>query len=72
MYNNFCVIQYINFEAFFIVIKGLEEKMMKKFRVSPDGRFIVFLGKNGGMHLLSAKVRLKIPGTCIFPLSSAS
>lgn len=54
------------------MIKGLEEKMMKKFRVSPDGRFIVFLGKNGGMHLLSAKVRLKIPGTCIFPLSSAS
>lgn len=72
MYNNFSVIQYINFEAFFIVIKGLEEKMMKKFRVSPDGRFIVFLGKNGGMHLLSAKVRLKIPGTCIFPLSLAS
>lgn len=72
MYINFSVIQYINFEAFFIVIKGLEEKMMKKFRVSPDGRFIVFLGKNGGMHLLSAKVRLKIPGTCIFPLSLAS
>lgn len=72
MYINFSVIQYINFEAFFIVIKGLEEKMMKKFRVSPDGRFIVFLGKNGGMHLLSAKVRLKILGTCIFPLSSAS
>lgn len=72
MYYNFSVIQYINFEAFFIVIKGLEEKMMKKFRVSPDGRFIVFLGKNGGMHLLSAKVRLKIPGTCIFPLSLAS
>lgn len=64
MYISFSVIQYINFEAFFIVIKGLEEKMMKKFRVSPDGRFIVFLGKNGGMHLLSAKVRLKIPGTC--------
>lgn len=36
-------------------IKGLEEKMMKKFKVSPDGRFIVFLGKNGEMHLLSAK-----------------
>lgn len=72
MYISFSVIQYINFEAFFIVIKGLEEKMMKKFRVSPDGRFIVFLGKHGGMHLLSAKVRLKIHVQCIFLFSSAS
>ncbi|XP_062621105.1 U3 small nucleolar RNA-associated protein 18 homolog [Saccostrea cucullata] len=36
-------------------VKGLEEKMMKKFKVSPDGKFLVFLGKTGGMHLLSAK-----------------
>ncbi|XP_056010780.1 U3 small nucleolar RNA-associated protein 18 homolog [Ostrea edulis] len=52
-------IQYYDMMAGKIVnvpkIKGLEEKMMKKFKVSPDGRFLVFLGKTGGMHLLSAK-----------------
>lgn len=72
MYNNFCVIKYINFEVFFIVIKGLEEKMMKKFRVLLDGRFIVFFGKNGGMYFFFVKVRLKISGICIFFLSLVS
>ena len=38
-----------------VMLIGLEEKMMKKFKVSPDGRFIVFIGKAGGLHLLSAK-----------------
>nr|XP_022326362.1 U3 small nucleolar RNA-associated protein 18 homolog [Crassostrea virginica] len=55
-YRNF---QYYDMIAGKIVnvprIKGLEEKMMKKFKVSPDGRFIVFIGKAGGLHLLSAK-----------------
>ncbi|XP_064609745.1 U3 small nucleolar RNA-associated protein 18 homolog [Liolophura sinensis] len=36
-------------------IKGLEENAMKKFIVSPDGRYLVFLGKYGHLHLLSAK-----------------
>lgn len=36
-------------------IKGLEETNMKKFVVSPDGRFLAFLGHYGRIHLLSAK-----------------
>ncbi|KAL8573466.1 hypothetical protein ACOMHN_032480 [Nucella lapillus] len=35
-------------------IKGLEEKM-GRLRVTPDGKFIVVLGQNGNIHLLSAK-----------------
>ncbi|XP_059178027.1 U3 small nucleolar RNA-associated protein 18 homolog [Physella acuta] len=34
-------------------IKGLEVKGMSKFVVSPDGRFIAFLGKFGYIHLFS-------------------
>lgn len=29
---------------------------MKRFIVSPDGKFLVFLGSYGSMHLLSSKV----------------
>ncbi|CAC5403556.1 UTP18 [Mytilus coruscus] len=36
-------------------IKGLGEVNMKRFVVSPDGRFIAFLGSYGNIHLLSAK-----------------
>lgn len=36
-------------------IKGLEEINMKRFIVSPDGRFLAFLGSYGNIHLLSAK-----------------
>ncbi|XP_052076872.1 U3 small nucleolar RNA-associated protein 18 homolog isoform X3 [Mytilus californianus] len=36
-------------------IKGLEEVNMKRFVVSPDGRFLAFLGSYGNIHLLSAK-----------------
>ncbi|KAL5012309.1 hypothetical protein ScPMuIL_010860 [Solemya velum] len=36
-------------------IKGLEENCMKKFNVSPDGRYLIFLGSHGNMHLLTAK-----------------
>ena len=35
---------------------GLENDGMGHFEISPDGRFIVFLGKYGNMHLISAKV----------------
>ncbi|KAL3880630.1 hypothetical protein ACJMK2_032854 [Sinanodonta woodiana] len=49
-------------------IKGLEENHMKYFEVSPDGRFLAFLGKYGAIHLLSAKSKewiqtLKMNGT---------
>ncbi|XP_069129328.1 U3 small nucleolar RNA-associated protein 18 homolog [Argopecten irradians] len=37
-------------------IKGLGETRMKNFMMSPDGRFLVFLGSHGHMHLISAKV----------------
>ena len=43
-----------------IYLSGLEENNMKKFEVSPDGRFLVFLGKYGAMHILSAKVSIVI------------
>ncbi|XP_063414833.1 U3 small nucleolar RNA-associated protein 18 homolog [Mytilus trossulus] len=36
-------------------VKGLGEVNMKRFVVSPDGRFIAFLGLYGSIHLLSAK-----------------
>ena len=35
-------------------IKGLDEKQLTEFEVSPDGKFLVFLGQQGAMHLLSA------------------
>jgi len=37
------------------VIKGLEETSMKDFSLSPDGKFIVFHGSYGRMHLISAQ-----------------
>ncbi|XP_013402329.1 U3 small nucleolar RNA-associated protein 18 homolog isoform X2 [Lingula anatina] len=49
-------------------IKGIEENDMSRFEMSPDGKFIVFLGKYGHMHLISAKSKewlssLKMNGT---------
>ncbi|WAR02891.1 UTP18-like protein [Mya arenaria] len=35
--------------------KGMEEKSMNKFVLSPDGKYIVFLGKYGRMHFISSK-----------------
>ena len=32
------------------------EKRMNKFELSPDGKFIAFLGKYGQIYLLSSKV----------------
>ncbi|KAK2178032.1 hypothetical protein NP493_565g03002 [Ridgeia piscesae] len=37
-------------------VKGLEESM-SKFAVSPDGRFLAFLGQYGNIHLVSAKTK---------------
>lgn len=36
-------------------VKGLEKSRMERFVVSPDGRFLVFRGSYGDMHILSAK-----------------
>lgn len=38
-------------------IKGLSENNMARLRVSPDGRFIVFLGSYGHIHLISSKTK---------------
>ena len=49
---------YFNLESAQLIrvptIKNLEENKMSQFVVSPDGRFIVFLGASGYMHVLSA------------------
>ncbi|CAH1777958.1 unnamed protein product [Owenia fusiformis] len=49
-------------------IKGLEERNMKKFSVSPDGKHLAFLGTYGSIHLISATSKewvasLKINGS---------
>ena len=44
-------------EGSFIVLPGLEENSMSYFEVSPDGQYLVFMGKHGKMHLISSKVK---------------
>ncbi len=39
---------------------GLEEEGTRHFEVSPDGKFIAFLGKYGRIHLVSASVCIAI------------
>lgn len=38
-------------------IRGINEKKLKRFEVSPDGRFLAFLGDYGNIHLLSAQTK---------------
>lgn len=38
-----------------VPMKGLDERCLNEFAVSPDGRFLVFLGKYGAMHFISSK-----------------
>lgn len=38
-------------------IKGLGENNMARLRVSPDGRYIVFMGSYGNIHLISSKTK---------------
>ena len=47
-----------NFQAVvvFCLRPGLEEKNLSNFVVSPDGRFLAFLGAYGNIHLVSSKV----------------
>ena len=43
---------------FILNTSGVEENSMMYFEVSPDGKYLVFLGKYGRMHLISSKVTL--------------
>ena len=47
---------------------GLEEEGTKHFEVSPDGKFIAFMGKYGRIHLVSATVchTLFVQFLCMF------
>ncbi|CAM9654572.1 U3 small nucleolar RNA-associated protein 18 homolog [Lampetra fluviatilis] len=38
-----------------LAIRGLEEKCIKRFELSPDGRFMMVLGTSGVQHLISLK-----------------
>ncbi|CAH1233883.1 UTP18 [Branchiostoma lanceolatum] len=38
-------------------IRGVDNASLPRFEISPDGKFLLFLGKNGFMHLLSAKTK---------------
>ncbi|XP_075702262.1 U3 small nucleolar RNA-associated protein 18 homolog [Rhinoderma darwinii] len=38
-------------------IRGLEEKRIKKFEVSPDGSFLLLNGSSGYLHMLSMKTK---------------
>ena len=40
----------------FCLFPRLDENNMARLRVTPDGKFIVFLGAYGNMHLIAAKV----------------
>lgn len=35
---------------------GLDGCAMKRFEVSPDGKYLAFLGRYGSIHLLTAQV----------------
>jgi len=35
---------------------GLDGCAMKRFEVSPDGKYLAFLGRCGSIHLLTAQV----------------
>lgn len=38
-------------------IKGINEHNMCHFKITPDGKYIVFMGKYGHMHLISLKTK---------------
>ncbi|XP_070596141.1 U3 small nucleolar RNA-associated protein 18 homolog [Erythrolamprus reginae] len=51
-------------------IRGLEEKVVKQFEVSPDGTFLLLTGTSGYLHLITMKTKefvgsLKINGKSI-------
>ncbi|XP_042303492.1 U3 small nucleolar RNA-associated protein 18 homolog [Sceloporus undulatus] len=51
-------------------IRGLEEKIVRKFEVSPDGKFLLVSGTSGYLHLITMKTKefvgsMKINGKAI-------
>ncbi|XP_067859922.1 U3 small nucleolar RNA-associated protein 18 homolog [Heptranchias perlo] len=51
-------------------VRGLEERKVKKFEVSPDGLFLLLTGSSGYLHLLSMKTKelvgsMKINGQAV-------
>ncbi|XP_020373089.2 U3 small nucleolar RNA-associated protein 18 homolog [Rhincodon typus] len=51
-------------------VRGLEERKVKEFEVSPDGLFMLLLGTSGYLHLLSMKTKelvgsMKINGKAV-------
>ncbi|XP_067403539.1 U3 small nucleolar RNA-associated protein 18 homolog [Emydura macquarii macquarii] len=51
-------------------IRGMQEKFVRKFEVSPDGLFLLFTGTSGYLHLLSMKTKelissMKINGNAV-------
>ena len=59
MKNSYQLTQQLSITGFLTFINfvvGLEENNMKRFEMSPDGKYIAFLGAYGHIHLLSAHV----------------
>jgi len=42
------------------VLVGLDGCAMKRFEVSPDGKYIAFFGRYGNIHVLTARVWYKL------------
>lgn len=47
------------------LFKGVEERFLRNFEVSPDGSFMLLTGTSGYLHLLSMKV-VSCCGSCSF------
>ena len=47
-----CVVYY---KDLFII--GIEEDCLMHFKLSPDGKYIAFMGKYGRIHFIASKVR---------------
>lgn len=53
------------FEVLNLLFKGVEERFLKNFEVSPDGSFMLLTGTSGYLHLLSMKV-VSLHASCSF------
>ncbi|KAF2984744.1 hypothetical protein EK904_002310 [Melospiza melodia maxima] len=50
-------------------VRGVEEKFLRNFELSPDGSFMLLIGNSGYLHLLSMKTKelistMKVNGRC--------
>ena len=52
--GSYCVVLEAIYRILFFT--DLDEKCLTNFSVSPDDKFLVFLGQQGSMHLFSAQV----------------